>query len=118
MAALKNKFACPCCGYQTLEARSNYDICRVCWWEGEGQDNENANEIQGGPNYGLSLLKARFNFLKFGIYDPERKDLLENRDNPKDFNQLRKFIVEEDGKTITEVGANWRASLDEEEDLS
>ena len=30
-----NRFpnACPCCGYATLDARGEYDICAICWWE-------------------------------------------------------------------------------------
>ena len=26
-------FACPCCGYNTLGCRSDWDICPICWWE-------------------------------------------------------------------------------------
>ncbi|CAL2104427.1 protein of unknown function [Tenacibaculum sp. 190130A14a] len=37
--------ACPCCGYKTLESRNEFDICKICWWEDDGQDNEQADDI-------------------------------------------------------------------------
>lgn len=71
--------ACPCCGWRTIGQRGNYEICKVCWWEDDGQDNENADEIYSGPNAGISLTQGRYNFLKYRIYDPERKDLISKK---------------------------------------
>src|SRR5215216_1988474 len=51
--------ACPCCGYLTLDDRAGYEICPVCSWEDDGQDDHDADEVRGGPNYGLSLTAAR-----------------------------------------------------------
>ena len=64
---------CPCCGLATLSERAPYEICSVCWWEDDGQDNEDANE-PSGPNVGMSLTQARANYLRYGISDPARKD--------------------------------------------
>lgn len=55
-------YTCPCCGYPTLSERGGYDICEICFWEDDGQDDPNADEVWGGPNKGYSLTKARENF--------------------------------------------------------
>ena len=54
--------ACPCCGYRTLNERAAYDICRLCWWEDDGQDDRDAEQVRGGPNGHESLVSARLNF--------------------------------------------------------
>jgi hypothetical protein len=59
-------YRCPCCGYQTLPERGEYDICPVCFWEDDGQDDADADTVRGGPNGRLSLTQARANFGKFG----------------------------------------------------
>lgn len=62
--------ACPCCGFATLSERAIYDICTICWWEDDGQDDDRANEVWGGPNGPYSLSKARENFEDHGhMYD-------------------------------------------------
>src|SRR5437016_11088378 len=61
-----HKYACPCCGYRTLDERGGYDICPVCFWEDDGQDDEDADVVRGGPNGKLSLTKARSNFREVG----------------------------------------------------
>ncbi|WP_285790555.1 CPCC family cysteine-rich protein [Micromonospora sp. NBRC 101691] len=66
-------YACPCCGYLTLAERGGYEICDVCFWEDDGQDDHDAAHVRGGPNRNLSLLDARRNFAKYGASDP--KDL-------------------------------------------
>jgi hypothetical protein len=63
---------CPCCGYLTLESRGWYQICQVCFWEDDGQDDQDADVVRGGPNYELSLTQARQNFRAFGACDRER----------------------------------------------
>jgi hypothetical protein len=57
---------CPCCGFRTLKKLANDDICPVCYWHDDGQNDENANEVLGGPNLDLSLAVARVNFRSFG----------------------------------------------------
>ena len=54
--------ACPCCGYLTLKKRADDDICPVCFWHDDGQDDADADEVRGGPNYTLSLTQARANY--------------------------------------------------------
>jgi hypothetical protein len=60
---------CPCCGYKTLDERGGFDICEVCFWEDDGQDDHDAGIIRGGPNGSLSLTQARANYKKFGACD-------------------------------------------------
>lgn len=59
-------YACPCCGFFTLPARGQYELCPVCFWEDDGQDDHDADEVRGGPNGGLSLTEARSNYRSFG----------------------------------------------------
>jgi hypothetical protein len=56
------RFECPCCRYPTLRERAGYEICFLCGWEDDGQDDPFADQVRGGPNYHLSLTKARENF--------------------------------------------------------
>ncbi|MGZ5243079.1 MAG: CPCC family cysteine-rich protein [Bacteroidia bacterium] len=51
-------YSCPGCGYPTLSERGGYEICSVCNWEDDGQDESQANEIWGGPNQ-LTLTENR-----------------------------------------------------------
>lgn len=60
---------CPCCRYLTLGERSGYEICPVCFWEDDGQDDHDADEVRGGPNYHLSLTQARRNYAAYGACD-------------------------------------------------
>jgi len=53
---------CPCCLLPTLSERAGFEICPVCWWEGDGQDDDTADEVWGGPNRHYSLAAARNNF--------------------------------------------------------
>jgi hypothetical protein len=57
---------CPCCGCKTLSARIAFEICPVCFWEDDGQDDSDLDENHGGPNGSLSLREARANYLRFG----------------------------------------------------
>jgi hypothetical protein len=41
-------------------------MCPVCWWEDDGQDEHDAEEVRGGPNGTLSLSQAQVNFEKYG----------------------------------------------------
>lgn len=83
------KFRCPCCGFPTLDEQGSFDICTICWWEDDGQDDLHADEIWAGPNGELSLSEARANVRDHGhmyaagqgIYvvrfpSPERRELI------------------------------------------
>jgi uncharacterized Zn finger protein (UPF0148 family) len=52
-------FTCPSCGYPTLGERGGYEICSICDWEDDNQDDPKADEIWGGPNSNLSLTESR-----------------------------------------------------------
>ncbi len=54
-------YPCPCCGARTLGARGASEICDLCFWEDDGQDDHNADDVRGGPNGKLSLTEARRN---------------------------------------------------------
>jgi|ERR1041385_323229 ribosomal protein L37AE/L43A len=99
--------ACPCCGRRTIHERSGYDICTVCRWEDDGQDNKNADVVMGGPNYKESLTQARVNFLRHGIAHPDRRDLRAIADSPEMYAPGRVFVLE--GDAVREEGARWES---------
>ncbi|WP_366139412.1 CPCC family cysteine-rich protein [uncultured Rhodoferax sp.] len=68
---------CPCCGFKTLCKRGDDEICAVCLWQDDGQDDDDANEVLGGPNGDLSLTVARSNYRIFGAC--RKQDLLHVR---------------------------------------
>ena len=77
------KFACPCCGYLTLneEPPGTYEICPVCFWEDDSVQYEQPF-FEGGAN-SVSLTEARRNYLEFGAIKQEFID------------QIRKPLPEE-----------------------
>lgn len=100
--------ACPCCGYRTIDIRGDFDICRVCWWEDDGQDNNNAGASYGGPN-GISLSQARYNFIQYGIYDPSRSDLYKIRDPKEKYAIGRVFALKEN--ILSEIESSWQVNM-------
>ena len=54
---------CPCCSYKTLHERAGHEICKVCFWEDDGQNDQDADDVRGGPNGVLSLKQARLNLM-------------------------------------------------------
>ena len=59
---------CPCCDYLSLPERGNFLICRICFWEDDGQDLEEIDQ-ESGPNHGLTLRQGRENFRVLGACD-------------------------------------------------
>ncbi len=61
----KKKFACPCCGFLTLEEEppGTHGICPVCGWEDDLVQFK--DPTHWGAN-GVSLVEARQNFLRYG----------------------------------------------------
>jgi hypothetical protein len=57
---------CPCCGYKTQCGRGQDEICQVCFWHDDGQGDHDADQVRGGPNYELSLARARENYRRIG----------------------------------------------------
>jgi len=58
-------YKCPCCRYPTLSSYADFDICKLCNWVCDGQNDSNADQILGGPNKDYSLTEARENFKKY-----------------------------------------------------
>ena len=59
-------YRCPCCRSLTLHGRGGFEMCPVCWWEDDGQDDHDAPVVRGGPNGRISLAEARENYRRFG----------------------------------------------------
>jgi hypothetical protein len=70
------KMVCPCCRYLTLDMRGGFEICPVCWWEDDGQSDNDADQVRGGPNGNLSLSQARTNYRQYGAISPEFVNLV------------------------------------------
>jgi hypothetical protein len=61
---------CPCCRFLTLDENGGFEICIICWWEDDGQQDKDADKVRGGPNGRYSLTDARKNFADHGhMYD-------------------------------------------------
>ena len=101
--------SCPCCGRNTLGERGGYEICRVCWWEDDGQDNPEADAVWGGPNSDLSLTQARVNVLTRGIFDPRRTDLRSGQEPAEKIETGRTFVLAADGSMIMEPATGWQS---------
>lgn len=68
------KYACPCCGYFTLneEADNTFQLCPVCYWEDDGVQLKDPT-YEGGANR-VSLNQAKRNFRKFSAIEERFKD--------------------------------------------
>lgn len=64
---------CPCCRYITLSSRGWHEICPVCGWDDDGQDDHDADEYRGGANL-VTLTEGRDNFRDFGASERRRID--------------------------------------------
>jgi methionyl-tRNA synthetase len=67
-------YRCPCCKFKTLHGRACDEICPVCYWHDDGQDEHDADQVRGGPNYFLSLRQAQRNFVEYGAVEPRVRD--------------------------------------------
>ena len=65
----RKSYRCPCCKFKTLCGRGHDEICPVCFWEDDGQDEHDAEEVRGGPNHDLSLRQAQINFRQYGAVE-------------------------------------------------
>lgn len=68
---VRSRYTCPCCGYPTLERRIMWEICFICWWEDDGQDDADKENVRGINQ--LALVKARSNFAE-NMLSFNRKD--------------------------------------------
>jgi hypothetical protein len=64
---LGRRYACPCCGYLTLDEppSGTYEICPVCFWEDDGVQFRDL-DYEGGANV-VSLNQARATFRAIGV---------------------------------------------------
>jgi hypothetical protein len=69
-AAVAVRYRCPCCGHKTLDAPSALELCPICWWEDDGQEDRDAAEIRLTVNGQLSLSQARANYSQSGAAHP------------------------------------------------
>lgn len=87
------RYTCPCCGYPTLVSRAHYDICQLCDWEDDGQDEDNLAEFNGGPNGCYSLAQARENFSQYHtMYSPDNNTSLSGGDSAERLRLKRELI--------------------------
>ena len=64
------RYRCPCCGYRTLQTPDSLALCPVCWWEDDGQEDLDAEEVRMTVNGDLSLEEARRFFANCGAAHP------------------------------------------------
>lgn len=67
-------YACPCCGYKTLdrEPPGTYDVCPVCFWEDDRIQYADP-DYEGGANV-VSLRQAQRSFLEIGVSELRFKE--------------------------------------------
>lgn len=58
---------CPCCGYDTLTAAGNYEVCPICFWEDVPTD----DIIMRITSNHVTLLQAQCNFLTTGACEAD-----------------------------------------------
>jgi len=112
-------FLCPCCHFPTLTERQAFEICLLCNWEDDGQDDHNADKILGGPNQDYSLSEARQNFIKYlTSYRPTDKYHFERTTVKKsdgktvyDLVELKKTIIEKYNSALTNKNADERKQI-------
>ena len=106
-----SRYRCPCCGYPTLTERAAYEICELCNWEDDGQDEAAANEVWGGPNSDYSLAEARANFLQYRVmYAPGRDQRIIKGDSMLEY-ETKGLLIEAFSRRLP-VGM-WRAPAPE-----
>jgi hypothetical protein len=74
----RGTYPCPCCFSPALPGRASFEICVFCGWQDDGQNDDDANEIFGGPNGNISLAAARRYVEELGV-DGARKKLKQAR---------------------------------------
>jgi len=53
----------------------------LCNWEDDGQNDDDANEVRGGPNSDYSLAQARENFNRYRVmHEPGRDQRITGKD--------------------------------------
>jgi hypothetical protein len=97
-----DRYVCPCCNYPTLDERNSYEICGLCFWEDDGQDETNAHEVLGGPNQDYSLTEARNNFIQYlTMYRPTDTTAFDrrNKDRISEIKEIYDNLLKMETKT-------------------
>lgn len=92
---------CPCCGYPTYA-----DICIICWWQDDGQDDKDAKLVKGGPNGNLTLEQARLNFIKTMNCDGKKLTFKKIKEIKQVTNLFDKALKEENEKMLLKAFQN------------
>jgi len=116
---MMNRCACPCCGYLTLEERGDYEICYLCNWEDDGQDDPYADETWGGPNGDHSLTEARENFKQFLVMYREKRNH-SSRNDQENVTKLKIIEAFEEMRTASddEKSILWQQIMEGEQTLA
>jgi hypothetical protein len=61
---------CLCCGFKTLAMPEALELCQVCWWQDDGQDDRDADVVRRTVNGNLSLSEGRLNYKHLNAADP------------------------------------------------
>jgi Cysteine-rich CPCC len=67
---VKSAARCLCCGYRTLSVPEALELCQVCWWQDDGQDDRDADVVRRTVNGNLSLSQGRRNYKHYQVADP------------------------------------------------
>ncbi len=65
---IENLWPCPCCGYKTLKERGQYEICSVCYWEDDGN---NDLLTYSSPNH-MTLQEYRIKIMKLSDKEKDK----------------------------------------------
>ena len=112
---------CPCCGYPTLRSWAEFEICCLCHWEDDGQDDRDA-DLVGGPNGPFSLVEARENFELYLLkYPPELDTRIGSPDSPREIEIKQTMIAAFEQMMANpapgEIQALWRKVIECEREL-
>lgn len=66
---MSERVTCPCCGYLTLTASGDCEVCPVCGWEDDGVSTRRPLTWNGNPN-GISLAEAQRRYRRYGASYP------------------------------------------------
>ena len=121
LAKYGRRLTCPCCGLPTLRGRASYEICFLCSWEDDGQDDDDAAEARGGPNHGLSLESARLNFDQYLVmYEPGRDPRISKGDSPATRSVKERIMAAFDAileRPPAEHESSWKTVVDSQREL-
>ena len=109
-AMYRERYLCPCCYMPTLDERAGYDICTICFWEDDGQDNDDASIVRGGPNSDYSLKEARENFKRHHTMYRE-SDRLAFDGQMKRISKIKKMYVAFSQAIKSGSDADWAYAL-------